>query len=120
MGNYRYLEVWKKAHRLTLDVYRATSKYPPAESFGLIGQTRRAAASIPMNLAEGCGRNSDNELRRFSRISLGSANELTYQLLLAYDLCFLEADNFATLDSQTTEVTRMLVGLANALPSRRR
>lgn len=85
MGDYQKLEVWKAAHRLTLGIYRGTAAFPASERFGITSQLRRAAASIAANIAEGCGRNSDNELARFLRISLGSANEVEYFLLLARD-----------------------------------
>lgn len=86
MGDYRKVAVWVRAHRLTLDVYRATRQLPKEELYGLTSQLRRAASSVPANIAEGCGRNSDAELGRFLVIALGSATELDYHLLLARDL----------------------------------
>jgi four helix bundle protein len=74
VSDFRKLDVFDKAHRLTLDVYAATQRYPRDETFGLTSQTRRAAASIGANLAEGAGRNSDRELARFARIALGVVN----------------------------------------------
>jgi four helix bundle protein len=65
MKDFRKLQVWDKAHRLTLDVYRATQNFPKAEQYGLTSQIRRAASSIPANIAEGCGRSGDAELARF-------------------------------------------------------
>ncbi|MBA3259279.1 MAG: four helix bundle protein [Gemmatimonadales bacterium] len=73
MGDFRKLEVWRTALRLAVDTYRITSSFPNGERFGLTSQMRRAASSISANLAEGCGRRRDTELRRFARISLGSA-----------------------------------------------
>ncbi len=88
MGDFRNLEVWRKAHGLTLAVYQATTSFPKEELYGLTSQIRRAAASIPANLCEGCGRNGNAEFARYCSIALGSANELEYHLLLAHDLNF--------------------------------
>jgi hypothetical protein len=75
---FRDLKVWEKAHQLTLQVYKATASFPKEEMFGLTSQIRRAAASIPANIAEGCGRSGDAELGRFLQIAMGSASELEY------------------------------------------
>jgi four helix bundle protein len=115
MGDYRSLKVWQKAHRLTLQVYEITGSFPICERYGLISQMRRAASSVPMNIAEGAGRNRPAELAHFCRISLGSANEIDYQLLLARDLGYLEADAYAQLIVQVDEVRRMLSGLVSKL-----
>ena len=86
MRNYRDLQVWEKAHKLTLAIYRGTHDFPKEERFGLTSQIRRSSASIAANLAEGCGRRSDGEMARFIQISMGSGAELSYHLLLARDL----------------------------------
>ena len=86
MGNFKKLKVWQAAHSLTCHVYRGTASFPKTEAFGLTSQLRRSAASIAANIAEGCGRNGDVELNRFLRISLGSAAELEYHLLLSRDV----------------------------------
>jgi len=90
MGDYRKLGLWNRSHQLALAVYRATANFPVAEKYGLTTQIRRAAISIPMNIAEGCGRNTDPELRRFLKIALGSASELEYQVLLCRALDYLD------------------------------
>ncbi|MEQ8674351.1 MAG: four helix bundle protein [Aggregatilineales bacterium] len=115
MHNYRKLQVWHKAHTLTLDIYKFSGNYPQAEQYSLTSQTRRAASSIPANIAEGCGRNSDIDLIRFLHIAMGSANELDYHLLLAHDLNYLTTENHSILETQTKEVQRMLVGFINKL-----
>ena len=86
MKDFHDLKVWQKAHALTLTVYRITADFPRQEQYGLTSQLRRASSSIPANLAEGCGRNSDAEFIRFCTIAAGSASELEYHLLLAHDL----------------------------------
>jgi four helix bundle protein len=97
MRDFRKLKVWEKAHELTLEVYSATARFPREELYGLAAQLRRASASIPANIAEGCGRDGEAELRRFLRIGLGSANEVEYHLLLAKDLRFLREEEFSKL-----------------------
>ena len=111
MGDYHALHVFDKAHRLTLSVYEVTSSFPQHELFGLTGQTRRASASIPANIAEGCGRGTNRELARFLGIARGSASELEYHLLLARDLGYLNAAQYQKLLTGTVEVKRMLRGL---------
>ncbi|MGH2532754.1 MAG: four helix bundle protein [Thermomicrobiales bacterium] len=109
MRDFRKIKVWDRAHQLVLAVYEATSTFPREEMFGLTSQIRRASASIPANIAEGCGRGSTAELARFCRISLGSANELEYHFLLAKDLRMLEPASYDRLDADLAEVKRMLV-----------
>jgi four helix bundle protein len=97
MQDFRELKVWQRSHRLTLDVYRASRSFPKDELFGLTSQTRRASASIPANIAEGCGRNGDPEFARFLQIAMGSACELEYHLLLAFDLNFIKEPEHSAL-----------------------
>lgn len=115
MRNFRDIQVWEKGHQLTLDIYRTTQTFPGDERYGLISQMRRSSASIPTNIAEGCGRSGDAELRRFMQISMGSASELEYQLLLAHDLGYLEAATYEKLNAQTIEVKRMLASFIKRL-----
>ncbi|MCC6791593.1 MAG: four helix bundle protein, partial [Thermomicrobiales bacterium] len=91
--NFRELKVWEKAHRLTLATYQSTAIFPREETFGLTSQIRRAASSVPANIAEGCGRGG-GDLVRFCRIAAGSASELQYHLLLARDLGYLAEPAF--------------------------
>ena len=108
MQDFRNLKVWEKGHSLTLQVYQATRVFPPDERFGLISQMRRSSSSIPTNIAEGCGRPGNKELKRFLEISMGSASELEYQLLLSKDLQYLQNDEYQKLKALTVEVKRML------------
>ena len=75
MRNYRDLQVWNKAHKLTLELYRVSQRFPREEIYGVTSQLRRAAVSIGSNLAEGCGRRTSSELARFVSIAMGSASE---------------------------------------------
>lgn len=114
MRNYHDLKVWE-GHVLVLAVYKATQKYPKEEIYGLTSQTRRAAASIPANLVEGCGRDGQAEMSQFCLIAMGSANELEYHLLLARDLSYLGEPEYNALQSQLDEVKRMLSSLIRAV-----
>jgi four helix bundle protein len=109
--DFRKLDVWHKSHRLTLTVYTATRVFPKEELYGLTSQIRRAATSIPANIAEGCGRDGGADLARFLQIAAGSASELEYHLLLAHDLQFLDEASWQDLSAATCEIKQMLVSL---------
>ena len=115
MKDFRELKVWGKAHDLTLAVYRATSEFPREEMYGLTSQLRRASSSIAANLAEGCGRRGYAEFGRFCSIAFGSASELEYHLLLAFDLGLIKALDYERLSSGTVELKRMLAALVKKL-----
>lgn len=115
MRDFRKLKVWEKAHESVLDAYRITAGFPREELYGLTSQLRRACVSIPANIAEGCGREGETELRRFLRIGLGSANELEYHLLLAKDLGYLSSGDYEIIIGKLVEVKRMLTVLARKL-----
>lgn len=120
MGDYAKLLVWQKAHKLTLEIYRRTSSFPASERFGLTNQLRRSATSVGANIAEGCGRNADGEFTYFVRVSLGSANEVEYHLLLARDLRILDPAGWQALREQTGELKRMLAKLLLKLRNSRK
>ena len=115
MKDFRNLKVWEKAHLLTLALYKITTSFPREEAYGLASQMRRAASSIPSNIAEGCGREGDAELARFCIIARGSASELEYQLLLARDLALLQPRDYEELSQQTVEIKRKLTLLVQKL-----
>jgi len=115
MKDFRGLAVWRQAHSLVLDIYRATGSFPKQELFGLTSQIRRAAASIPTNIAEGCGRDGDAELGRFLNIAKGSTSEVEYLLQLARDLNYIELQTEEQLTLQTVEIRKMLYGLQKSL-----
>jgi four helix bundle protein len=108
MKDFRTLKVWEKAHAVTLAIYKATEKFPKHELYGFTSQIRRAAVSVPNNIAEGCGRDSDAELKRFFVIAMGSASEVEYLPLLARDLNYLPEESYQTLTTDLVEVRRML------------
>jgi four helix bundle protein len=115
MRNYRDLQVWGKAHNLTLELYRISRQFPQEETYGVTSQLRRAAVSIGANLAEGCGRRTSTELARFVRIAMGSASELDYHLLLCRDLGFIIGDDFTSSAAKLTEVRKMLTSFLQSV-----
>ena len=109
--DFHYLVVWQKAHAWVLRVYKLTKRFPDDERFGLTSQLRRAAASVPANLAEACGRGGKHEFSRFVQIAMGSATEAEYHILLAKDLGYLGGQDFDTVGAAVEEVKRMLASL---------
>lgn len=115
MESVEDLDVFKMAHDLVLEVYKQTQAFPDEEKFGLTPQMRRAAFSIPMNLAEGASRLGRKEYRHFVGIARGSVGEIRYQLILARDLGYIQAETYQRLRAQFDTVARMLTGLAKSL-----
>jgi four helix bundle protein len=111
MQNFKELKVWEKAHQVTLSIYKASAKFPKEEIYSLTNQLRRATASIPANIAEGCGKNTQADLANFLNIALGSANETEYFLILSKDLDYLTEEQFTTLSKSINEVKAMLINL---------
>lgn len=120
MKAFRDLKVWQKGHELALAVYAATKAFPKEELYGLTSQIRRSAASVPANIAEGCGRYRDNELARFLQIAMGSASETEYHLLLARDLGFLGDEEHKALEEKVREVKKMLSSFLGKLRTQNR
>ena len=104
-------EAWKSAHRLALDVYRATDRWPRSELYGLTSQIRRAALSIPTNIAEGAARHGRREFARFLGISLGSLAELSYLLLFSRDHGLCDERQWHTLESLRDQTGKLVYGL---------
>ena len=111
MRGHRDLIVWQKAMTLVRDVYRATRTFPQSELYGLVSQLRRAAVSIPSNLAEGHARNSKNEFRQFVGHARGSLSEVETQIEIAGNLGYLRDPSATELLSRVAELGRMLTGL---------
>ncbi len=108
MKDFKKLIVWQKSHHLVLDIYKLTNSFPKEEVYGLTSQIRRSAASIPINIAEGSGRKTDGDFSRFLTISAGSASELSYQILLSFELGYLSLENYTYLNSNLTEIMKIL------------
>ncbi len=117
MKDFRRLKVWQKAHQFALAVYKTTKDFPREELYGLTSQIRRSSMSIPTNIAEGTGRFTDKDFARFLQISMGSASEAEYQLLLARDLGFISNEKYAPLQAQVEEIKKMLASFLRTLRS---
>jgi|SRR3989338_844272 len=111
MHNYEKLMVWQKGMELTLLVYTLTGTFPASEQFGLTSQMKRAAVSIPSNIAEGSRRNTKRDFCHFLDIALGSASELDTQLRLAQNFCFGPHGDYDKIMSLLSEIMRMLQSL---------
>ena len=120
MKNFRDLQVWHKAHSLTLACYGITSTFPRQEVYGLTSQIHRCAASAAANIAEGCGKSGNGEFYRFLNIALGSTSELEYHFLLAHDLQFLAEEDYKDLNHRVIEVKRVLASLVCKVETDRR
>ncbi len=107
MHNYQNLKVWQKAMDIAEQTYIISSKFPLEEKYGLRSQIRRSAVSIPSNIAEGAGRNSNGEFRNFLGIASGSSNELFTQLILSYRLKLIPEQEIQQLLKDLTEVQKM-------------
>ena len=115
MRDFKTLKVWQNAHEMTLCVHKATQDFPKEEVYGLVSQLRRAASSVPANIAEGSGCSRNREFAYFLSIALRSASETEYHLLLARDLEYLGTKAYESLNTQVVEVKRMLTGLIKKL-----
>jgi len=114
-SSFRDLRVWQEAMQLATDTYKATAEFPKHELFGLVQQMRRAAVSIPSNIAEGKGRRTDGEFRQFLFNARGSLMELETQLAIAEELQYLTESRLALLQEEATNVGRALSGLIKAM-----
>lgn len=108
MRNFKELMIWERSHKLTLLIYNLTRTFPKEEIYGLASQIRRSSASIPTNIAEGCGRKSDLDFKRFLDYAFGSASELEYQLILSRDLYYCSEEEFNELSSELEEIKKTI------------
>jgi four helix bundle protein len=118
MTDFNKLKIWEKSHQLTLEIYKITYNFPKEELFGLTSQIRRSSFSIPANIAEGCGRSSDVDFSRFLYISMGSANETEYLIMLCTDLEYIELDKSQELLLKIQEIKKMLSSFINTLKTK--
>lgn len=115
MKDFRQLQVWSKSHDIVKELYYITESFPKEEMFGLTSQLRRATVSIPTNIAEGCGRGSDADFRRFIQISFGSASEVEYLIFLSFELSYIKEEDYQKLNTKLVEIKKMLASLINKL-----
>lgn len=115
MNNYKELKVWQKAVELSVEVYEITEKFPVKETYTLVSQLRRCATSIPSNIAEGAGRNSEKDFHHFLSIALGSSYELETQLIISNKLKFIDDSVFDDKTNKIYEIEKMIYGLQKSL-----
>jgi four helix bundle protein len=111
MQNFKDLLIWQEAHQLTLKIYESSKNFPKEEMFGVTSQLRRAAVSIPCNIAEGCGRYTAKDFANFLQIALGSTNETDYLTLLAKDLHYLSEIQYTDVQEHLNKVRAMNINL---------
>src|SRR5690348_7662243 len=116
--SYRDLVVWQKAVHFVTQIYRLTVSFPDNERYGLVSQLRRAAVSIPSNIAEGQGRLTEGEFRQFLGHARGSLLEVETQLFIAQELGFLNSVRFSAIEERSREIGRLLNGLIGSDLSR--
>ena len=113
--NFRELKVWQKSICMVKNIYVSTASFPKSETYGIVAQIQRAAVSIPANISEGCGRNSDKELSRFLDIALGSAFELFTLITLSVELNFIDKIESESILHEISEIQKMIYGLKQKL-----
>ena len=113
--NFKNLSIWKRSRRLVKRVYEISRDFPREEKFGLTNQMRRAAVSVPSNIAEGCGRNGDKKLIQFLFIANGSLCELETQFLLCYDLDFILEKELTEITEEIVEIRKMIFSFIKTL-----
>lgn len=115
LKNYKDLKVWQKSYQLCLEIYKVTKEFPKEERYGLTSQIRRAAVSVPSNIAEGYGRKTTPEYIQFLYVAYGSTCELETQIFLSGDLGYIETEKLEKLQEEIGEVERMLKALIKSL-----
>ena len=115
MHNFKELNCWQEAKDFSVIVYKITSKFPSSEIYGITSQINRAVVSIPSNIAEGAGRNSNKDFSRFIAIALGSAFELETQLIIANELDFIKENEFVRTIERLNKIQKMLVNFQKHL-----
>lgn len=108
MNRYKNLEIWKRSVGLSTKVYELTNSFPKDEKYGIIAQIRRCAVSVPSNIAEGAGRGSKKDFKRFLNIAYGSIYELETQLLISKNLGYLNSDEHEEIKSEIDEIQKMM------------
>jgi four helix bundle protein len=115
MHNFKELKVWQISRQLVKEIYELTAKFPTEEKYGLVSQIRRCVVSVPSNIAEGSGRNTDKDFAHFLNISLGSAYELETLLTLSLDVKFISEQQLESILLKISEIQKMTFGLIKTL-----
>lgn len=115
MNNFKELKIWQFAFKLAKDIYILTKEFPQDEKYGMVSQIRRASTSIPANIAEGAGRNSNKEFIQFLAIAIGSAYELETFILLAFEVNYISKEEMESIVNRNKLIIRMNMKLQEAL-----
>jgi four helix bundle protein len=115
MRDFKKYDIWQLSHTFTLRIYSNTSLFPKDELYGITSQIRRASSSIPTNISEGCGRNSDKEFNQFLNIALGSASETEYSIILSRDLNYIDTETFEILEKEINIIKSKIYKLKQIL-----
>lgn len=113
--NFLNLEIWKRSRKLVKAIYNTTKSFPKEEKFGLISQIQRSAVSVPSNISEGCGRDTNPQLKTFLGNAIGSLCELETQIYLSQDLEYISLDKMNVLVKEVTEIRRMTASFQKRL-----
>ena len=116
MRDFQELSIWKRSHQLTLKVYQISTLFPSRELYGLTSQMRRSASSIPTNIAEGCGKSSNAEMKRYLFIAAGSCSELKYKFILSKDLNYIPENLFKELQQEIIVIRKMIYSFIERMP----
>ncbi len=119
MHNFKELNVWRDTKDFSVYIYRLTRTFPKSETYGIISQINRSAVSIPSNIAEGAGRNSNKDFSRFIHIAIGSSFELETQLMIAYEIDFIEKGTFDEINEKLGLIQKRLVSFNKYLKSKK-
>ena len=115
MHNFKELKIWQKSRVLTKETYLVTKNYSDEEKYGLVSQIRRSVVSIPSNIAEGSGRDSNRDFRRFLNIAISSAFELETQIIISYDLHYISEKDYLEISEKIREIQKMIYGFRKSL-----
>ena len=115
MNNFRELIVWQKSITLVVEIYEISRTFPKEEKYNLVSQMQRSATSIPSNIAEGAGRNTNNYFKHILTISIGSSHELETQIIISNKLGYINEDNCGKLLGELTGIQKMLYALHNSM-----
>ncbi len=115
MHNFRELKIWQEAIKITKLTYQLTKLFPPSEMYGLTSQMNRAAVSIPSNIAEGAGRNSNKEFTQFLNITMGSCFELETQIIIAFELSYIKKEDLEKFIINLNQLEKMINSLISTL-----
>lgn len=114
-NNFKDLKVWKKSHELTLEIYKVTADFPKHEIYGITSQIRRAASSVPANIAEGYSRQTTKQYLNYLSISYGSLSETRYFIILAKDLNYINNEKYFDLEARCEEIAKMIYTITEKL-----